>query len=142
MNRRQPLLSTGILGSITTAGCLGTPGCDESSNHPYLENYASETQSIDVRVLGRSEQPLGDRQWDSVLSETIEVPGQRRVTMERLYGTVGTYRTAAEHRRRFEEDRTDIGRCDDRVITIGITESVLSILTGRPDGLLPEENTT
>ena len=51
-------------------------------------------------------------------------------------------RTTAEHEQRFEEDRTDIDRCDDQVITIGITESMLSILTGRPDELLPEADTT
>lgn len=142
MNRRQLLLSTSLFGGISAAGCLSNSDCTESSNHLYLENYASETQAIDVEVFRQSERLLHDGQWTSVLSETIEVPSQRRTTLERVYDTIGTYRTAVQHEQRFEEDQTDIDQCDDQVITVGITDSMLSILTGRPDELLPEANTT
>jgi len=141
MNRRQLLLSTSAFGGISAAGCLGNPDCTESSNHLHLENYTAETQAIDVQVFRQSEQLIGNSRWDPVLSETIEIPSQRRVTIERLYDTVGTYRTAAQHNQRFEEDRTDIDQCDDQVITVGIAESMLTILTGRPDELLPEADT-
>ena len=138
MNRRRYLLSSSTIGIAGIAGCLNEEVCDETSNHLYVENNLSEPQLVTVRVYRLHERLLRDNRWVQLFSDTLEVPGERRLTIEQLYDTQGMYRTEAEHNQRLEQNRSEIDDCEDQVVTIGIGDGLHSIMNGRPDELLPE----
>ncbi|WP_136350948.1 hypothetical protein [Natronorubrum bangense] len=138
MNRRRFFLSSGVIGITGVAGCLDEDVCDKTSNHLYVENYLSESQTVRVRVYRLKERMFADTEWEQTFSETIELPGERRSTIEQIYDTHGTYRTEAEHEERLEQNRSEVDDCEDRVVTIGIGDGAHSIMNGRPDELLPE----
>jgi len=137
MNRRG-FCSLVAVGSTNIAGCLDKDVCDETSNHLHVENYLSEPQTVSVRVYRLNERIFADAGWGQKLSETIELPGERRLTLEQVYDTHGMYRTEAEHKERLEQNRSRIDDCKDQVVTIGIGDGVHYIGNGRPDELLPE----
>ena len=140
MNRRRFFLSSGVIGVIGITGCLGEDVCETTTNHLYVENHLSDPQTVRVRVYRLKERIFADNEWEQTVSETIEVPGERRSTIEQVYDTHGTYRTEAEHEERsqLEQNRSEVDDCEDQVVTIGIGDDAHSVINGRPDELLPE----
>ena len=136
-DRRHVLASAAALGGVG-GGCLGMRSCEASTNHLYVENHLSEPATAIVRVHRVSEGVFGGGSSDLVFSDTLDVPGRRRITVESVYGVQGTYRTEAEHAGHFESTRSEVDSCDDRVVTVGLGDTFHTVLTGRPDELLPE----
>lgn len=131
---------------MTASGCLSSNGCDESSNHLYIENQLSDRQEVDILVFKKSDGILNGNEWTNVLLETIEIPGKTHRVVEGVYDEYGTYRTEAESRFdrtvRSDQQRTEIDECDDQVVTIGIGDTIVTILNGVPDHLSSDNSSS
>lgn len=139
MDRRTFVSAVATFGTACAAGCLGSTACDESSNHLYIENALADEQAIDVRVRKASEGLLADGDWTDVYDERVDLPGKTHRVVEGLYDEHGTYRTVAECRfdelRRGAEQRSEIDRCQEQSVAIGIGQALVTIVNGPPDRL-------
>ncbi|SER12909.1 hypothetical protein [Natrinema salaciae] len=142
MERREFLFTAAAPGIAAASGCLRSNNCDESSNHLYVENQRSDTQTVDIRVFKEGDGLLNDGEWTNVLLETIEIPGETYQVVESVYDAYGTYRTEAEcqfdHTVRSDQQISAVDSCDGQVVTIGIGNNIVTILNGIPDHLSSE----
>ncbi|MDS0474822.1 hypothetical protein [Natrinema sp. 1APR25-10V2] len=142
MERRTFLVSVTASGVATSSGCLSSNECGESSNHLYIENQRPNAKEVDIRVLRESDGIFNDGDWEDVFLETVEIPGEAHSIIESVYDAYGTYRTEAEcqfdHTVRSDRQISEIDDCDDQVVTIGIGDEIVTILSGRPDHLSSE----